>query len=76
MDIAGKNFDNDRVKAEIDRLSAEYHDIVIATYDRFWSGLTGGYGAESNYDSAVDSLRSFYNKRYDYIVKHLKKHTA
>lgn len=76
MEIADKNFDSDRVKAEIDRLSAEYHDIVIATYDRFWSGLIGGYGAESNYNSAVDTLRSFYNKRYEYITNHLKKHIS
>ena len=76
MEIADKNFGSERVKAEIDRLSEEYHDITIDTYDRFWSGLTGGYGAESNYNSAVDSLRSFYNKRHDYITKHLKKYVS
>lgn len=74
MEIADKNFASDKVKAEIDRLAEEYHDIVIATYDRFWSGLIGGYGAESNYSSAVDTLRSFYNKRHDYIVGHMKKY--
>ena len=74
MEIADKNFGSNKVKAEIDRLSEEYHDITIDTYNRFWSGLTGGYGAESNYNDAVDSLRSFYNKRHDYIVEHLKKH--
>ena len=75
-EIADKNFGSDRVKAEIDRLSEQYHDITIAAYDRFWSGLTGGYGAEANYNSAVDSLRSFYNKRYDYITNHLKKYIS
>ena len=74
IEIADKNFASDKVKAEIDRLAEEYHDITISAYDRFWSGLTGGYGAESNYNSAVDTLRSFYNKRYDYIVGYMKKH--
>ena len=45
--------------------------MVIATYDRFWSGWTGGTAAEMNYDYAVDSLRSFYEQRYEFITKDL-----
>ncbi|HOH86272.1 CotH kinase family protein [Ruminococcus sp.] len=71
MDIADNNFNTERVTAEIDRLAEEYRSMVIATYDRFWSGWTGGTAAEMNYDYAVDSLRSFYEQRYEFITKDL-----
>jgi hypothetical protein len=71
MDIADNNFNTEKVTAEIDRLAEEYRGMVIATYDRFWSGWTGGSAAEMNYDHAVDSLRSFYEQRYGSITKDL-----
>lgn len=71
MDIADNNFNTEKVTAEIDRLAEEYRSMVIATYDRFWSGWTGGTEAEMNYDYAVDSLRSFYEQRYGSITKDL-----
>ncbi|MCR4646697.1 MAG: CotH kinase family protein [Oscillospiraceae bacterium] len=76
LEIAEQNFDADSVNAEIDRLSERYHDMTIDTYDRFWSKIVGGYGAESNYKDAVDSLRSFYAQRYDYITAYLEECTS
>ncbi|MBP0973814.1 MAG: CotH kinase family protein, partial [Oscillospiraceae bacterium] len=70
LEIAGQNFGTN-VIPEIDRLSTAYHDMTIDTYDRFWSKIVGGYGGESNYEDAVDSLRSFYAQRYDYITAYL-----
>ena len=73
MEIADKNFGKERVEAEIDRLSDEYHDMVIATYDRFWSGWTGGVEADANYELAVSSLKSFYSRRYACITEYLEE---
>ncbi|MBR6996704.1 MAG: CotH kinase family protein [Ruminococcus sp.] len=70
-DIADNNFNTEKVTAEIDRLAEEYRGMTVATYDRFWSGWTGGSAAEMNYDTAVDSLRSFYKQRYEFITKDL-----
>lgn len=74
MEIASQNFGKERVLAEIDRLSAAYHDMAIDTYNRFWSGIVGGYGAEGNYEDAVDSLRQFYEQRSPYITAYLEKY--
>ena len=75
MDIADNDLSSERVNAEIDKLSEEYRDMTIATYNRFWSGMTGGDQAELNYENAVESLRSFYDKRYDNITKYLHEIT-
>ncbi len=72
LEIAEQNFGDARVHAEIDRLSGEYHDMTIDTYNRFWSRNVGGYNAESNYEDAVDSLRRFYTMRNDYISSYLE----
>jgi hypothetical protein len=76
MEIASQNFNHERVSAEIDRLSGLYHDMVIDTYNRFWSEWLGGREAESNFEDSVDSLRSFYEKRYQYITAHLEKYVS
>ena len=70
-DIAENNFGADKVTAETDRLSEEYRQMTIDTYDRFWSGWTGGSAADMNYESAVSSLRSFFEQRHDYITMYL-----
>lgn len=74
MEIASQNFSNERISKEIDRLSGVYHDMAIDTYNRFWSGIIGGYAAEENYQDSVKSLRRFYEKRYDEITAHLEKY--
>ena len=73
MEIADGYFGTGRVDSEIEKLSEEYHDMTIDTYDRFWGGWMGGYAAEGNYEESVNSLRQFYSKRYDYITKYLKE---
>ena len=73
MEIADNNFGTERVNSEIEKLSDEYHDMTIDTYDRFWDGWMGGYAAESNYSESVDSVRRFYSKRYDNITKYLRE---
>ena len=73
MEIADNNFGTERVNSEIEKLSDEYHDMTIDTYDRFWGGWMGGYAAESNYSESVDSVRRFYSKRYDNITKYLRE---
>ena len=70
-DIAENNFDSEKVNAEIDKLSKEYREMTVATYDRFWHGWYGGSAAESNYLDAVYDLKSFFDKRHDYITKYL-----
>lgn len=74
MEIASQNFSNERVSKEIDRLSGVYRDMAIDTYNRFWSGIIGGYAAEENYQDSVNSLRRFYERRYDEITAHLEKY--
>ena len=73
MEIADNNFGTERVNSEIEKLTDEYHDMTIDTYDRFWGGWMGGYAAESNYSESVDSVRRFYSKRYDNITKYLRE---
>ncbi|MBO7395284.1 MAG: CotH kinase family protein [Ruminococcus sp.] len=70
-DIADNNFASGKVDAEIDRLSKEYKEMTVATYNRFWHGWYGGSAAESNYLDAVYDLKSFFDKRHDYITKYL-----
>ncbi len=76
MQIAAQNFGSERVSAEIDRLSEMYHDMAIDTYNRFWSGIIGGAYAEENYEDSVNSLRRFYNQRYDHITAYLEKYVG
>ena len=75
LEIAEQDFGLERVDAEIDRLSAAYHDMAIDTYNRFWSKIVGGYSAESNYQDAVESLRHFYQQRPEQIEAYLETYT-
>ena len=74
LDIADNSFGSGRVNAGIDRFSAEYHDMTVDAYDRFWSGWYGGFEAENTYEREVSVLRSFFNERHDYIVKYLDEY--
>ncbi len=73
LEIAAQNFGKARVSSEIDRLSAARHDMAIDTYNRFWSKIVGGAEAERNYQDAVDSLRQFYDQRYEFITECLEE---
>ena len=73
MDIADNNFNDEKVDEAIDMLEEQYHDMIIDTYDRFWSGWCGGYYAESNYSNEVSALRAFFRDRHRYITKYLDK---
>ena len=72
-EIAEKNFDAARVEQEIERLSAEYHDLVTDTYNRFWGAWIGGAMAEGNYAAEVKSVQRFYQKRGEYIKADLEQ---
>ena len=72
-EIAEQNFDAARVEQEIERLSAEYHDLVTDTYNRFWGAWIGGAMAEGNYAAEVKSVQRFYQKRGEYIKADLEQ---
>ncbi|MBO4878386.1 MAG: CotH kinase family protein [Ruminococcus sp.] len=76
MEIADNDFSAERANAETDRLSEEYKDMTKDTYNRFWSGWFRDGADEENYNEAVEMLRNFYNKRYEYIVKYLEEFLA
>lgn len=69
--IAEQNFSSERVNAEINKLEAEYHDMTVATYNRFWCDSLGGTQAERNYQQEVQQVRQFFEKRGEQIMKHL-----
>lgn len=71
--IAERNFGSERVNAAIDELEAQYHDMTIATYNRFWCDSVGGAQAERNYKEEVQQVRQFFGKRSEQIMKHLDK---
>lgn len=74
-EIADSNFAPEKVNAEIDRLEAGYHDMVIDTYNRFWCSSFGGYAAESNYQEEVGTVRAFYENRRSHIMEYLEQYT-
>jgi len=74
MDMAQNDFAEERVSAEIERLSEEYQSMTIDTYNRFWGRMVGGKMAGTFYSDSVKELSDFYAKRCDYITKYLGEH--
>ena len=73
-EIAEQDFAADRVDAAITALAADYKQPAVDTYNRFWCTGPGGKRAEQNYDTEVQTLRRFYEKRGAHILKYLEQH--
>ena len=73
-EIAEKNFNTERVCAEIDRLEQAYHDAATDTLERFWKAAFEDREAEDSYRKEVQVLRTFYQERNAYIMQYLKQH--
>lgn len=72
-DITENDFGNERVDSEITKLDAEYHEMVLDTYDRFWQFWPGGMNRENNLSDQIDDLRDFFEKRKYYSDEDLKE---
>lgn len=73
MDMANEHFAAERVSSRIAELSAQYQDVTIATYNRFWPDWPGGRFAQSQYSSETQQVRSFYQSRFSNITSALGK---
>lgn len=62
-EIAEVNFAAERVTAQIDAFSAEYHDSAAATLHRFWSRDFSISDAEMQFENEVQSVRRFFAGR-------------
>jgi hypothetical protein len=72
-EISDKNFDNDRVAKAISDLSEQYRDMTVDTYNHFWRSSFGGIMGKSNFDDAVDEVRTFFNERNKYITGYVQQ---
>ena len=73
-EMAEQDFAAERVGAEITALAEAYRNPAVDTYNRFWCGGPGGKRAAQNFDAEVRTLRSFYEKRGEHILKYLEAH--
>lgn len=69
MDMANRNFDAEKVLAEIDELSGRYCDAAVMSHQRFQDENAD----EAGYYEAVSVLKDFYGKRYDPITAYMKQ---
>ncbi len=64
MDIAGNNFNTERVDSLIEELNAEYEECASDTTKMFYN--------KTNYANEVKTVKTFYDNRYTNIVKGMK----
>lgn len=69
MDMANKNFNTERVCAQIDELADRYCDAAVMSHQRFQDENAD----EAGYYEAVSELKDFYEKRYKYITAYMKQ---
>lgn len=68
--IANTNFEDDRVVAEIDRLSAIVEGPVKQDYKRFYQGTL----TEESFQNGVNDIRIFFENRKGYIMDKVLDH--
>lgn len=68
VEMAEENFAPERVNRMIDQLYEEYAEGSIASHQRF---VDGDY-TEQRYQTEVDVVRDFFNRRPEYILGYLK----
>lgn len=64
MDIAGYNFETEKVDALIDKYASEYEEFANETVKLFYN--------RENYQSEVDKVKTFFDSRYNNIVNGVK----
>lgn len=64
MDIAGNNFDNEKVNSLIDELSTSYEEFATDTLKEIYN--------KTSYASEVTKIKTFFSSRYASIVKSMK----